>query len=294
MVLLLEWKIVAEQIKNELKSYFNKPHYKDKFVAIYMLGDNHPGNVYVKSKVKFAKEIWLKTKIIWASSFDGEAIHFETHTQLIAHIKKLNTDKNCIWIMVQLPLWEYLVPYKSEILASIDAIKDIDWLSWKLFWLSSIDYIDFVPATPASVLSLLNYYKLDNFIGKKVAILGQSNLVWKPLAVEIIRRWGEVFSFNEFCDPRIVREICKISDIIISATWKNLLIDENFVRDDQSQILVDVGRWFIDWKPVGDVNFEKVKNKVKAITPVPGWVWPLTVANLFNNIRVIENLKEKL
>jgi methylenetetrahydrofolate dehydrogenase (NADP+)/methenyltetrahydrofolate cyclohydrolase len=72
------------------------------------------------------------------------------------------------------------------------------------------------------------------------------------------------------------------------------LVDESFIREDKSQIIVDVGYWHINGKPVGDVNIERVAEKVSAYTPVPGGVWPLTVACIFANVITLQGYKEVL
>ena len=85
-----------------------------------------------------------------------------------------------------------------------------------------------------------------------------------------------------------MKEISKKSDYIISCTGKIHLVDDSFLNESGNQILVDVWYGYKDGKPVGDINFEKVENKVQAISPVPGGVGPLTVACLFDNIFVLK------
>jgi methylenetetrahydrofolate dehydrogenase (NADP+)/methenyltetrahydrofolate cyclohydrolase len=138
--------------------------------------------------------------------------------------------------------------------------------------LSEIGLIDFIPATPRAVFSLLNHYKLDDFHGKMVAILGQSNIVGKPLVLECIKRGATVYTCNVDTPVEEIKAMTKQSAYIISCTGKVHLVDESFIRDDKSQIIVDVGYGHIDGKPVGDVNIEKIAEKVSSYTPVPGGV----------------------
>lgn len=294
-MIILEWKTIASKIKNELTEYFSDNKFSNNYLAILLLSDDVPSSVYVSMKKAFWEEIWLWVKIFWVNNIEEiDWSKLNSLENVINWIKYLNKDENCIWIIVQLPLPSYLMDYKNIILASIAPSKDVDGLWWVLMWLSAIDYIDFVPATPASVLNLLKYHNLDNYKGKRVTILGQSNLVGKPLAIELIKQWAEVFSFNHYIDVSYIKQIAKTSDYIISATWQLNLITDEFIRDDQSQILVDVGWWIIEWKAVWDIDYHSVKNKIYAITPVPGWVWPLTVACLFNNIKVIHDQLDKI
>jgi methylenetetrahydrofolate dehydrogenase (NADP+)/methenyltetrahydrofolate cyclohydrolase len=85
-----------------------------------------------------------------------------------------------------------------------------------------------------------------------------------------MKEGAEVFSFNKFIDLKDLINITKQSDIIVSATGRPHLVDERFIKDDGSQILIDVGWEVVNGKPTGDINFEAVKDKVKAISPVPG------------------------
>jgi methylenetetrahydrofolate dehydrogenase (NADP+)/methenyltetrahydrofolate cyclohydrolase len=211
-------------------------------------------------------------------------LKFDNINNILSSVKKLNNDTNCIWIMFQLPLPKELQQYQPKILWSVNHFKDIDGLWWILVGLSAISLINFIPATPAAVLNILKYYNLDNFEWKKISVIGQSNLVWKPLAIQLIKLWAEVFSFNQFADQKHMKWICKESDYIISATWSLHLIDKTFLNKDGNQVLIDVGWGIKDWKAAWDIDFDDVKDKVKAITPVPWGVWPVTVASLFENI----------
>ncbi|HOQ79407.1 MAG TPA: bifunctional 5,10-methylenetetrahydrofolate dehydrogenase/5,10-methenyltetrahydrofolate cyclohydrolase, partial [Candidatus Absconditabacterales bacterium] len=212
--------------------------------------------------------------------------------KIIDLIHYLNHDKDCVGIIVQLPLPEELKKYKSQILSTISPNKDIDGMGGVLNGLSSIDLIDFVPATPKAVVKILKEYDLYNIRGKIITVIGQSNLVGKPLVLEFIKQGATVFSTNSSTPVEKTKELCKMSDIIVSCTGVVHLVNDEFIRDDKSQILIDVGYGHKAGKPVGDVDFESVKDRVKYITPVPGGVGPLTVACLFENIFDIqENLK---
>lgn len=287
---LLDGKIIKKEYKNKLQKEIHNKKWNWKTVAIFLLQQHKPSEVYINLKKKFWEKIWLKVDIYSYKNMDF-VLWKDDIDLVINNINMLNNDSNCLGIVVQLPLPHYMERFKEKVLSSISPLKDIDWLWWVLFGLSSISQIDFVPATPASVLNILKYYHIDDFQWKLITIIWQSNLVGKPLALEIIKRWWEVLSFNEFVDQNLLQEFCRKSDYIISATGKVHLIDDNFLRDDKSQILVDVWWWIKDGKAVGDINFEKVKDKIAYITPVPGGVWPMTVASLFDNIRILQNQK---
>lgn len=303
MVQILSWTNLADDLKLQLqqksKKYFwNKPVY----MAIIFVWNNTSSRVYVEKKKQYWLDIWIQVKIIdqeYIDNFKLEKINIENkktiesqdYNKVIQIINFLNNDVNCVWIIVQLPLTETLQKYKSQILARVKPKKDIDWLGGVLLGLSSIDLIDFLPATPKSVFYLLDKYNLWNIAWKKVCVLWQSNLAWKPIVLEAIKRGGLVTSLNNLSDIENTRKITKESDYIISCTWQINLIDSSFLRSDCSQIVVDVWYGHINWKPVWDVNIESVKDNVLAYTPVPGWVWPLTVACLFDNIFDLQDME---
>jgi methylenetetrahydrofolate dehydrogenase (NADP+)/methenyltetrahydrofolate cyclohydrolase len=137
---------------------------------------------------------------------------------------------------------------------------------------------------------LLDYYKID-VAGKKVAMMGQSKLVGRPIARALLARRAPVtVVHSQTINPK---EITRSADILIVAIGKPNLVDDTYVSP--GQIVIDIGINMQNVglleeipvekvKLVGDVNFEKVKNIVSAITPVPGGVGPLTVASLFENL----------
>ena len=130
--------------------------------------------------------------------------------------------------------------------------------------------------------------------GKIVSIIGQSNIVGKPLILECIKRGATVASFTATNSLEEIKTMTQQSDYIISCTGKIHLVDASFLRNDGSQIVVDVGYGHIDGKPAGDVNIDAVKDIVSAYTPVPGGVGPLTVACLFSNVFVLQAYKDVL
>ncbi len=306
--MLLEWKKVSQKIQQELIEKTKKlfPN-KDKYVGIVYLWNDQSSKVYVGLKQKYWEKIWIPVHIFWQykkwdnlpdntnNDYDVQLYmkqEYDNIWKIIDLINYLNQDKDCIWIIVQLPLPEKLKQYKAQILSTIAPNKDIDGMWWILNWLSSIDLIDFVPATPKAVVKILKEYDLYNIRWKVITVIWQSNLVGKPLVLEFIKQWWTVYSCNSSTPIEELKYICKKSDYIISCTWVVHLLNNEFIRDDQSQILIDVWYGHKDWKPVWDIDFDSVKDKIKYITPVPGGIWPLTVACLFENIFDIqENLK---
>jgi methylenetetrahydrofolate dehydrogenase (NADP+) / methenyltetrahydrofolate cyclohydrolase len=265
------------------------------YMAILFFGNDFSSSTYVRHKQKYGESIGIPVKIFTEEQFLPLVSEKESIVSRVFDlIQQLNNDALCIGIIVQLPLPEILRPYQNQLLSRIFPEKDVDGLGGVNTWISSIGLIDFIPATPKAVIALLQEYDLDNLKGKKVAIIGQSNIVGKPLIMECIKRWAIVSSFNIDYTPDEIKQFTKKSDYIISCTGKVHLVDDSWVRDDGSQIVIDVGYGHIDGKPVGDVHIESIADKVAAYTPVPGWIGPLTVACLFDNIFTLQSYKDIL
>jgi methylenetetrahydrofolate dehydrogenase (NADP+) / methenyltetrahydrofolate cyclohydrolase len=274
MVKKLLWQPVVAVLEQRTKQMIAK-HAISWYVAIFMLWDNHPWQAYVRKKTEYAKKLG-RTTIIYSN--------LSTYKD---DINQCNNDPKCLGIVIQLPLPKELESQKQDILNLVHPAKDPDCLWEKLLHQTTMYWwhITIAPATPSAVMHVLNHYHFQHAInGQQIAVLWESDLIWKPLAKILAHLWWYVHTFNEHSNQRRMRQICKESDIIIAATWKMHLVDDEFIRPDQSQVVIDVGRWYIDWNPAGDVYAEKVEPLVSAITPVPGGIWPVTVASLFWNI----------
>ena len=297
-MLLLKGKEKAEWLKNKHKKLRYEYFWDEKkFVAVLFFWENNPSQVYVNLKKKYAKEIWFDFLVFgqkeaffekeYPDLVDFQKMEYLKKDDVITLINKLNNDERCIWIICQLPLTDTLHMYQREICDSITPLKDMDWL-WDILQNLAFDWkIDFLPATAQSVISLWNAYDLWDFKWKIISVIGQSDIVWKPISKYLELKWAEVHKYDVTNSVDEIISQTKISDVIISCTWALHLIDERFINENKNQIIIDVGYWFLDWKSTGDVNFERIENKVYAISPVPGWVWPMTVACLFWNIFTI-------
>lgn len=293
--MLLYGKTLADEMKKNLKNQISELFSNQKkYVAILFFGNNKSSSTYVNHKKKYASDIWISTIIFWQyqeQDFD-EFSHlfprinrkYDNLESILELIWFLNQDGNCVGIMIQLPLPENLSPYKLKLLQAISKKKDIDGLWGSLIGKSFFEMIDFTPATPKAVLTLLDAYQLGNMKGKRVAIIWQSTIVGKPLALECIKRGAIVQCFDIKNTPEEIEQWCQSAEYILSGTGSIHLINEKHINKSWNQILVDIGYGHIDGKPVGDIDFEKVKDKVWHITPVPWGIWPLTIASLFSNI----------
>ena len=304
-MLLIKWKEKSELLKDTYRELRTQYFWDEKkFVAVLFFGKSNPSQVYVNLKKKYAQEIWFDCLIFWQwekesdekypDLADFQKKEYPNENEVIKLVEFLNDDERCIGIICQLPLTEELKLYQKEICNTISPLKDMDWLWDKLQERAFEWYIEFLPATPQAVISLWNAYDLWGFEWKVISVIWQSDIVWRPISRYLELKWAEVHTFDIKNTTEEIINQTKESDAIISCTWALHLIDDRFLNKDRNQILIDVWYWFLDGKSTGDIDFEKVKDKVYAISPVPGWVGPMTVASLFGNIFTIWWQKNKI
>jgi len=304
-MLLLKWKEKSEWLKNKFREQRTQYFWDErKFVAVLFFGKSNPSQVYVNLKKKYAQEIWFDCLIfgqweIWFEKGYPDLVDFQKKEysdkdQVIELVEFLNDDERCVWIICQLPLTDELKPYQRDICNTIAPLKDMDWL-WDKLQKRAFEWkIEFLPATAQAVISLWNAYDLWSFEWKVISVIGQSDIVWNPISRYLELKNAEVYRFDIRNTPEEIMNQTRKSDVIISCTWALHLIDDKFVNEKKNQILIDVGYGFLDGKSTGDVDFGKMKDKVYAISPVPGWVGPMTVASLFGNIFTIWWQKDKI
>jgi methylenetetrahydrofolate dehydrogenase (NADP+) / methenyltetrahydrofolate cyclohydrolase len=239
-------------------------------LAIIQVGDRPDSTSYIKAKKSLAKKIGVNLKHLQLS----ENVSQE---KVIDIIREYNADSNIQGIIVQLPLPTNIK--RDVIINTIDSVKDIDALTDVSIrkWSKGEGIL---PATARGIHELLDFYdiKLRN---KRIAVVGRSELVGKPIAA-MCRNGGAVVTVCHSKTPDLAAETRKV-DIIICAVGKPGLIQAKHVTEEQ--IVIDVGiNRKEDGTLVGDVDFDSVKNIVDAITPVPGGVGQMTVLALFENL----------
>ena len=200
--------------------------------------------------------------------------------ELFGLIKELNEDNDITGFIIQLPLPPQLQKYLPQIIRQIDPKKDVDGFTaynlGKMFVSTEFEHLP--PATPAGIIRLLEYYKID-VEGKKAVIVGASNLVGKPLAVMLLNR-GATVTVCHIKTKDLAAET-RQADILFSAVGKARMITADMVKE--GAVVIDIGTSREDGALTGDADFEALKEKVLAITPVPGGVGPMTVASLLAN-----------
>ena len=263
-----EAQILREEIKKEIISIRNKIN-KVPGLAVILVGDFAPSLIYVKNKEKKSKEVGINSKVFKYSKD-------VTEEEILKKIKELNDDEDVSGILVQLPLPNQIK--KEKVINSIDPSKDVDGFNPINVGNLASGYNGIVPCTPMGCLLLLKKIE-KNLSGKHAVIIGRSNLNGKPMAQLLLKESCTVTITHS--KTKNLKEECSKADILVAAVGSANLVKKNWVKD--GSIIIDVGINKQGDKIVGDVSFEEVKDKVKAITPVPGGVGPMTIACLLKN-----------
>ncbi len=264
---IIDGKKVSLERKEELKRKVNELETKLTLVVI-SVGDNEASKVYVKQKEKMALEVGYNFKNLHFDMIETES--------LIKEIDKLNKDSNITGIIVQLPLPSNLD--KDLILNAVSPLKDVDGLT-NTNLLKLVKNEDcLIPCTPNGVMNLLSYYKVD-LVGKKIVIVGRSELVGLPLFHLLLHKNGTVTLCHS--KTKNLKSYTKNADILIVAVGKKSLITKDMVK--KNSIIIDVGINRVEGKISGDVASDCLENS-KLMTPVPGGVGPMTVISLMENV----------
>jgi methylenetetrahydrofolate dehydrogenase (NADP+)/methenyltetrahydrofolate cyclohydrolase len=198
----------------------------------------------------------------------------------MTEIESLNSDTDVTGFFVQLPLPAHLAEHEPKIIKAIDPMKDIDGFGaynlGKVFL--SKDFEHLPPATPSGIIRLLEHFDID-IEGKHAVVVGRSNTVGKPLAIMLLNRNATVTICHS--KTKDLAEQIGQADIVIAAVGKPKMITADMVKE--GAVVVDVGIHRTDDGLCGDTDFEALKSKVSAISPVPGGVGPMTVASLIRN-----------
>jgi methylenetetrahydrofolate dehydrogenase (NADP+)/methenyltetrahydrofolate cyclohydrolase len=268
--MIIDWKEIALNIYNDIKSEIKQKKINPKLWAILVW--NNPSSLrYIKQKQKWAEYCGIDFELI-------SLIDEIKESDILKEINNLNLRKDISWYIVQLPLPEHI--NEKNIINKIDPEKDIDWfhpinvwkvLIWDETWLAS--------CTPKWVMSIFDHLKID-LVWKIITIVWRSNIVWKPMIAMLINAWATVSSCNSKTPD--ISKFTKNSDIVIMAAWKPWLLKHDMIKKDC--VVIDV--WFTveNGKIYWDADTDKIDSMWCKITPVPGWVWALTVAMLMQNV----------
>ncbi|NDK08181.1 bifunctional methylenetetrahydrofolate dehydrogenase/methenyltetrahydrofolate cyclohydrolase [Candidatus Gracilibacteria bacterium] len=244
-----------------------------------LVGNNASSLRYIRQKKKWSEYVGINFVLDHLDENIEEKV-------LLEKIEKYNNDKNITGMIVQLPLPNHID--SKRVINLINPVKDIDGFNEKNQGKLLIgDDSGLIPCTPAGVIDIINDLKID-LRGKTVTVIGKSNIVGKPLTMLLINASATVISCNS--KTKNLKQFTKISDIVICAVGKPGLLTLDMVND--KTVIIDVGFTVVDDKIYGDANFDNIDKNGNQITPVPGGVGPLTVANLMGNVIKSYNLNK--
>ncbi len=281
---LIKGSEISKQIREELKqeiTHLKATHNLMPGLATILVGDDEASKVYVGQKEKTCKELGIYSERI---DLPGNT----TEADLLALIERLNKDSRIHGILVQLPLPKHI--NETNVLYAIDPKKDVDGFHPVNVGKLMLGEPDFIPCTPHGIQQLLIRAGVDTN-GAEVVVVGRSNIVGKPIANMMLQKKKGANATVTICHTG-TKEIAahtRRADILIVAAGKPKTITADMVKD--GVVVIDVGVNRLPTGLVGDVDFEAVKEKAKAITPVPGGVGPMTISMLMYNTVQAAKLK---
>ena len=282
MEILLEGKTPAEKIKSTFEdrlNYLKKNVFCPK-LAVLALNMEDASASYVRRIENNCQKYGI----------GFELFNTNSENEFVETFKQVKSNSEYTSIMFQEPLPKQL----ANLINQIEENRDVEGISdinmGKLF---KGDTNVNIPCTSRSVIEILNFYKID-LKGKNVVVIGRSNIVGKPLIPQLLNANATV----TICHSKTqnMSELVKQADVVIVAVGNSNFLKKEMIKDDA--VVVDVGINYVNGKLVGDVDYESVKDKAFAITPVPGGVGIVTNALLIENIiasaeRMVKKKEEK-
>jgi len=271
-MILIDGKKIAAELREELRQevlVLKAKLNKIPGLTVILIGDMAPSQIYVRMKEKAANEVGLKSEVIRYP----EAVEEKT---VLDKIKELNKDESISGILVQLPLPKHID--KQKVIETILPGKDVDGFHPMNVGNLSSGYESSVPCTPLGCYLMIKKIE-SNLSGKKAVMIGRSNLNGKPMAQLLLKENCTVTITHS--KTKDLKAECLEADIIVAAVGIPELVKADWVKKDA--IVIDVGINKTEKGIVGDVAFDEVSKVVRALTPVPGGVGPMTIACLLKN-----------
>ena len=279
---IIDGKALSDKILKEIENEHSELQAKvgrKAGLAVIIVGENPASQIYVRNKIRACERV----------GFHSETIRLDEHIteeNLLLEIEKLNNDNNIDGILVQLPIPKHINELK--VINAISAEKDVDGFHTTNIGKMMIgDETGFLPCTPAGVIQMFEEYNID-LEGKDVLVIGQSNIVGKPMTVLLIKKRSTVQVCNS--KTKNLPEKLQKADVVVAAAGSPKLVKGSDVKE--GVVVIDIGINRVDGKICGDVDFEEVSQKASYITPVPGGVGPMTIAMLIKN--TFKSYKQKV
>ena len=264
-------------IKKIITAHTQKGH-RAPGLAVVILGEDPASQIYVNNKRKACEAVGFKSFAFDLPSTTSEAA-------LIELIDTLNTNKTIDGILVQLPLPAHIDA--ASIIERIQPAKDVDGFHPYNFGRLAQGNPLLRPCTSYGVIQLLDYYELSLW-GKHAVIIGASNIVGRPMALELLLAKATITICHSA--TRGLDQHIKAADLVISATGAYNVVKPEWLH--ANQIIIDIGMHRgPDGKIHGDIDYDAAKKKVRWITPVPGGVGPMTICTLLQNTLLAAGLK---
>jgi methylenetetrahydrofolate dehydrogenase (NADP+)/methenyltetrahydrofolate cyclohydrolase len=261
---------LRKEVETEVAEIVAKYGVSPKLVTV-IVGDDPGSQMYIRMKHKASNKAGIL-------SDHYDLPETTSQEELLKLIQKLNEEKTAHGILVQLPLPKHID--EKTIISAINPLKDVDGFSptnvYRLFYGEE----NLSAATPHGIVTMLDRIGWDDLSGKHAVIINRSNIVGKPLIMLLLNRNATV----TVCHSRTkdLSSFTKQADVLISAIGRrNVDEDPFFITADmvkEGAVVIDVAT------PLGDVDFESVKEKALCVTPVPGGVGPMTIAMLLKNV----------
>jgi len=263
-------KVFLENIKIESEKLIEKGI--NPILAIVRVGKKEDDIAYEKNILKNCEKVNIKGQVHECN----ENIDMESFCKLI---QELNRNESVHGILIFRPLPKHLD--ENVIKHIIDPSKDVDCMNpLNLARIFEGDLTGYLPCTPAAVMEIIKHFNID-VKGKKVAVLGRSMVVGRPLAMMMLKEDATVIICHSKTEN--LKEVVSGADIVAAAIGKAKFIGKDFIKD--GAVVIDVGiNVDNDGNLCGDVDFEAVKDKASLITPVPGGVGSITTAILLKNV----------
>ncbi|HIW17753.1 MAG TPA: bifunctional methylenetetrahydrofolate dehydrogenase/methenyltetrahydrofolate cyclohydrolase FolD [Candidatus Faecalicoccus intestinipullorum] len=256
-----------KQEVQEIKEHGNR----SPLLSVILVGDNPASQSYVRGKEKACLSVGMENRTIRLDANISQA-------ELIQVVRQQNEDPDVDGILVQLPLPDHFET--NPVLDQISPDKDVDGLHPVNAGLLLAGRDGLLPCTPNGVMEMLKSIGLEDLSGLNAVVVGRSNLVGKPLSLLLQQKNATVTMAHS--RTKDLAQICSKADILIAAVGRPKMITSEYVK--AGAVVIDVGiNRMENGKLCGDVDFEDVKDKASAITPVPGGVGPMTVCMLLMN-----------
>lgn len=284
MAHIIDGKVISASARLDIaergRAFFEKTGIRPG-LAVVIVGEDPASKVYVRNKKKGCEEAGFYSEV-------HEMSAETTMDELLAKIEELKNNEKIHGILVQLPLPKHLD--EKAVIDAIPPEKDVDAFHPVNTGKIMIGDYNFLPCTPAGVMKMLEYEKID-VSGKECVVIGRSNIVGKPMAMLLLHANGTV----TVCHSRTkdLAEVTRRADILVVAIGKANFVTADMVKE--GAVVIDVGmNRNAEGKLCGDVDFENVKEKASAITPVPGGVGVMTITMLLENtLRAAELAAQK-